>query len=686
MILCVGVVALHNYRTKPLFTGRTTLMEKTGMSKEGVPLYQEQYTQLDLQLRLSNLGTIATSQKVLQNAAETLGDLNIQTTPLEILQATKVQPVRDTNILAVEVTLQNPEEAKVAADVLSAEFKKVYAELNNEAVRQSKEFIEAQIGLTKRKMLKAQDDLRKFKEQNEIVELSSQGTAAINRLSQAKSTLNSIQAQRKAAEARVAKINSEMKSLPDWHTVSTSTSRNPIWQKLTDELVTLETQKASMLAGGPGQSRRGPNHPDVQFVERRIAEVKKELADTQVEIVSGKSDALNGIKQGTVSSWINSKVEEVSAVAQEQVAEASLEEARAELASLPAIEAKLAELQTDVRAASDTYGLMRAKLDEAKIKEEQAKNEVTLKTVDPAYVYPVNQKRAIKLILALLFSPLLGIGVAFLLHYTDNTIKTANEAEKLLGVPVMAAVPNSRAHSLPRQSCPEIVDVAYQMLTSGLWIENQNSDVNSVVVVSAEPDCGRSVTASNMAVALAKEGARVVLVDADLRQPTQHLIFGIDNKVGLTNLLSGAANIEDCLVTTKVQGLLLMPSGPVPDNPVKLLRSQEMKNFADEISELADFVVFDTPAGVAFPDPILIASQVGHAVIVHSAGRVPRGSEAEFKAKLESIGVRLLGAVLNKVKREDSSGYFHYYRSYSSIGIGPTPGKKKAIANGRGRV
>lgn len=345
----------------------------------------------------------------------------------------------------------------------------------------------------------------------------------------------------------------------------------------------------------------------------------------------------------------------------------------------------MAELETDARAATDTYALMRSKLNEAKIKEQQAKNETAIKTIDPAYYYPVNQKKSLKLMLALLVSPLLGIGVAFLLHYTDNTVKTAGDAEKLLGLPVLSAVPGARGHSLPRQTCSEAVDVAYQMLTSSLWIANQNQGVNAVVVVSAEPDVGRSVTASNLATSLAREGARVILVDADMRQPTQHLIFGVDNKAGLTNILSGAATLEDALVPTRVQGLLLVPTGPVPDNPVKLLRSQEMKEFADQIKdrELADFVVYDTPAGVTFPDPVLVASCVGNAVMVHSAGRVSRGSELEFRDRLESVGVQMLGTVLNKVRREDSSGYFHYHRSYSGVGVSSLQGGKKAIAGKR---
>ncbi len=155
-----------------------------------------------------------------------------------------------------------------------------------------------------------------------------------------------------------------------------------------------------------------------------------------------------------------------------------------------------------------------------------------------------------------------------------------------------------------------------------------------------------------------------MLVDADMRNPAQHLIFGLDNKVGLSNLLGGAASLEDALAPTRVQGLLVVPSGPIPGNAAKLLRSAQMKDFAGQVKDLADFVIYDTPAGVTFPDPVLVATQVGNALVVHSAGRVSRGSEAELNARLLSLGVNLVGVILNNVRREDSSGYFYYRQSY----------------------
>ena len=680
MLVCVGTVAIYNIASQQMYMGRTTVMEVRGMSKEGVtPFPEMQMAVMDVQLRLSNLGSIATSNKVMQDAVNTLRDLGSTYTPEDILGALQVSPVRDTNILAVEVTLPDPVEASKAADVVATSFKNVYNELNNEAVQKSREFIAAQLETTRRDMVKAQNKLRAYKEQNEIVDIQLSSQSVVQRMSQVKTELSTTVAFYESAKASAKRLESELAKLPDWYVANKQTSRDPLWQSLNNDLVRLETEKAGQTTGGPGQQRRLPNHPAVVDLEGRIADIKTELRKTQETYVAGVGMSKNPNRVTAIDRWIIAKVEEAGADARRQAMSTVLAEVREEVSQLPEKEAKLAELDTDVQAATRTYGVMRTKLDEAKISEQQAKGERALKTIDPAYAFPVNKRQMLKLVIALILSPLLGIGVAFLLHYTDNTVKTTQDAEKVLGLPVYAAVPGARAHSLPRQKCPEIIDVAYQMLTSSLWIASQNQGVNSLVVVSAEPDVGRSVTASNLAVALAREGARVILVDADLRQPAQHLIFGVDNKVGLTNLLSGGATLEDVLATTRVQGLLLVPTGPIPANPVKLLRSPEMKEFAEQVKEVADFVIYDTPAGVAFPDPVLVSAQVGTAIVVHSAGRVPRGSEAELRARLESVGVRVLGAVLNKVRREDSSGYFHYHRSYEGVAVPQLPGKKQAI-------
>jgi capsular exopolysaccharide synthesis family protein len=205
------------------------------------------------------------------------------------------------------------------------------------------------------------------------------------------------------------------------------------------------------------------------------------------------------------------------------------------------------------------------------------------------------------------------------------------------------------------------------MLSTNLWFGNSEMVGNTVLVASAEPDVGRSTTAANLAITLAKDGAKVILVDGDLRQPAQQDVFGLDNEIGLSNILVGKLALKDALKPTSVTDLLVLTSGPLPANPMRLFRSPQMQKFVDEISRLADYVVFDSPAGISFADGTLLAGLVKNVVIVYAAGTVPRGAEIEFIKKLELVNANILGTVLNMVNPEDSHGFYHMRVGYEEI-------------------
>lgn len=681
MIICVATVSFFNGRTPQLYKGHVELMESQGMSREGIPLYPEQLLQMDVQLRLSNLGRIATSQPVLRNSLITMRDFGVVIDPDYLVKHTTVEPVKDTNILAIEVSLPNGRDAKTAADVIALEFTKVYSELNNAALRQSREFIEGQITSTRQAMIAAQSTLEKFKAENDIVALDVQSTNAVQRLSDAKTGFNTANANYESARSRTMSLEKELQDVPQFQVVSTQTTRNPLWERLNEQLVQLEASKAGMLNGKPGEPRRGSQHPEVLSLQRQVDDVKAQLQRIPQEIAASRNEALNANYQSLMDRWMTSKVDEVGADSTRRALLRVIDEVRNEMVGLPAKQAKLAELEADVTSSTQTYGLMRSKLDEARIKENQAESEVALKVIEPAYVKEVSQKKNLKLLLALVLSPLLGIAVALLLHYTDFSVRTPKDAEKFLGVPVLAAVPRMKAHSLATQNCPEILEVSYQMLTSSLWMAKQSQGLGSLAVVSADPDVGRSVTASNLAISLAKEGARVILVDADLRQPVQHLMMGVDNSLGLSDLLAGVAVLEDVLVPTKFEGLLLVPSGSTSSNPVKVLKNGDFRDFVDCTQKVADFVIYDTPSGIAFPDSVLISSVVGPALMVQPAGRVVRDGETDFQERLRSAGVEVAGAVLNGVRREDSLAYIQYCQSYAGISTGRPQTQRATAAN-----
>jgi capsular exopolysaccharide synthesis family protein len=410
---------------------------------------------------------------------------------------------------------------------------------------------------------------------------------------------------------------------------------------------------------------RKPAHPDVQALQKSIDEATAKLGQAGKTALSSEVTSNNPVYDSMVQNYVSAVAEHAAADSARGAAAVEIAAVKPQLNTLPAEEAKLAQLTLDEDAARNTYTLLRQKLDEATIREQEAENVNAIQVVDQARSGPSDTRKNLKLLLALVLAPILCAGMAFLMNYLDNTVKTPEEVEALLNIPVFAVVPIARSHSLSDgKHVSAVIGASYQMLSTNLWISHAEMQGHTVLVASAEPDVGRSTTAANLAISLARDGARVILVDSDLRQPSQHEFFGISNEKGLSNVLVGRLPLKDALQPTSVTDLLLIPSGPLPANPVRMFRSPEMVKFVKEVNELADFIIFDSPSGAAFADATLLAVLVKNVMIVHAAGSVPRGAEAEFHARLEQVDANLLGAVLNMVRPEDSHGYYHFKSGY----------------------
>lgn len=662
MLVCTAVTYVVVWRAPVMYRARTTLMERHPGTETGVPIYRDvQAMQMDIDVRLSNLANILTSDTVIMRTANSLALLGISVDPGKILENTTVQPVRTTEILAVEVRSTDPDEARDAANELVNQFRIFYAELAHGATRESREFIASQLPKAKAELDRVQKALRAYKEQSDVTVFDSQSTLMLQRATSTQNELSSAEIAAAETANRLKVIRDQLRGQPQMRVAALTTAQNPIWQGLATDLARLEAQLAFQ------EQTRGPKHPTVAALKDQIAETRAKMDAEKQNTLSSTTEQLNPIYNAVLDRYVATKVDNIGHTARAKGLRAVLAQQKAALASLPAKEMELMRLELERRAAQETYTLLRTKLDEATIKEQETKSGSSIKIIDPARAVPVNQQKGFKVALAAILSPLLMCALAFLLHYLDNSIRTAEEAEQLLGLPITAVVPLSRAHNLARQPQAEPLTVSYQILADHLWHEAEHSGRNTFLVASAEPGTGRTITAANLAVVLARDGSRVILIDSDLRRPRLHAVFGLDNRAGLTNILTGGATVEEVIMPTRIEGLLLLSSGPLPDNPVRVLRSQAMAEFVEEVSSLADFIIFDSPAGVAFADAALLASQTKNVILVHAAGSVPRGAEHEFRSRLDKIEANVNLAVLNKANPEESHGYFHYRRSYQPL-------------------
>ncbi|MEW6541829.1 MAG: CpsD/CapB family tyrosine-protein kinase [Bacillota bacterium] len=215
------------------------------------------------------------------------------------------------------------------------------------------------------------------------------------------------------------------------------------------------------------------------------------------------------------------------------------------------------------------------------------------------------------------------------------------------------------AHRHPKAAAAE----AYRTLRTNLGFAAPDRAAKVILITSAGPEEGKTTTAGNLAVVLAQAGHGVCLLDADLRKPRLHKVFGVENEVGLTNVLSQNLALEKAVVQSAAGGVALLPSGPIPPNPAELLGSGRMKEVLGRLAERYDFVLVDSPPVLAVTDASLLAARVDGVLLVIRAADTRVEPAQEAKARLEKTGGRILGVTLNKVRlsAKDYSYYYYYH-------------------------
>jgi non-specific protein-tyrosine kinase len=274
--------------------------------------------------------------------------------------------------------------------------------------------------------------------------------------------------------------------------------------------------------------------------------------------------------------------------------------------------------------------------------------------------------------LAALVGALLGLGVAFLIEYLDDTVKTPDNVRDLTGLATLGGVvklegatPSDRLVASASNRSPSAE--AYRVLRTNLQFSSLDKPLSTLVLTSATPGEGKSTTAANLAIVLAQAEKRVILVDADLRRPSIHKIFRLPNHTGLsTALLDKQHDPATYLQDTDVPCLRVLVTGPIPPNPAEMLSSSRMLEVIETLKGEADVVIFDMPPVLAVADASILAGRVDGTLLVVGVGEVRGEMLVQAVERLESVGVHPLGAVLNKLTERKSGYYYYYYYQYAS--------------------
>lgn len=275
----------------------------------------------------------------------------------------------------------------------------------------------------------------------------------------------------------------------------------------------------------------------------------------------------------------------------------------------------------------------------------------------------------------------LGAAAALLLEYMRDNLSSPEEVEAIVGAPALALVPMvGRSHRgamlLSDEDAPGVLTESFRTLRTNLLFQAKRDGFKTLVVTSPSPGDGKTLTASNVAVALSQVGHRVVLVDGDLRRPRMHRLFGFDqNGKGLTTLLEGEGNIHSVIVDPHVPNLRVIGSGPASSRPTEVLAGASMARVVEDCEEASDFVIIDSPPAIGLADASALAAHTDGVLLVISQ-EAGRRVLTQTRDQLRKAGARVVGVVVNKVEA-NKRGYYYYDYYYPYYGRDENGGRKR---------
>jgi len=333
------------------------------------------------------------------------------------------------------------------------------------------------------------------------------------------------------------------------------------------------------------------------------------------------------------------------------------------------------DAKRELDTAQETLNRMRDKLIGETIQERIPSNSIVVHEDPVISQGPVSPNVTLNLILGAVVGLVFGVGIAFFLEYLDTSVKTLEDVERYLQVPVLAVVPKD-VGVLHKQSGMSPDAEAYRILRTNIEFNRKNPEDNAITVVSGGAGEGKSTTLVNLAYICAQGGYTTLMIDADLRRPRLHTFFDINNSVGLTNYLTTELMLEDVILQTPVDNLYFMPSGILPADAAGILNSRRMSELIQDVKQRFDLVLVDSPPILGVSDASVLASEVDLTMIVVQHRKLPRNMLMRVKQAVENVGGHVIGVVLNNVDVRSDSQY-QYYTSYYTY---YAPAESQAVA------
>jgi len=603
------------------------------------------------------------------------GEARLDVAVAAIIDRITIEPVRNSFLVNVKARAFDPKLAALLANTLAEAYIEQNLQLKVDTTEQAGSFLGEQSADARKKLAEAERALQRFNEANNVISMEERQAGMTANLGRLNSELAKTRILRQDLENRNQKLQELRQKSPagapagvEYYMAQFAANT----AALRAELDTLETDLAE-------QSKVfTPKHPKIVLLVSKIQALRKKL-----------TEEVNRAAQGLRNEY------EI-AVKTEQSLESQIRNEEQVLKSLNSKGLEHAVLKREVESNARIYQMLAAREKETGVLSGIRTNNIRMvdRAKVPSYPFSPNKSRA--LALGLLVGLVGGFGLVFFLEYLDDSVSDPDQLEKYVRVPFLGPVPllepketGPLARDLVALKEPKSVYAeAYRAVRTSILFSSPDNPPRVFVVTSMGQQEGKTLTAVNLAVTMALNDKRVLLIDADMRKPRIHKVFGVENEFGLSSLIGGSPDVGFALKKTPIPTLMVLPSGPVPPNPSELLGSARLGKILGLLREKFDMIILDCTPLIPVTDATVLSTQVDGVILVIKSGATRRKILKRGVKQLEDVQAKIIGAVLNQINVRTSTYYYasyysHYYGEKEGGGKGSHTGGEKPSSPGR---
>lgn len=705
-VLVVGLAFLITVRAQKIYRSSSRLLLEDKQNTQYFTILSNKRTAVTNQIE------ILMSPQVMSKALELLkietGKRNIKYEDLPIesssnpvaymLGRVSAEIKRDTDVILIHFESNSPDESMLCVNAIGDALLYVNENYAKRELRTIREFLGNTLESVFRRLRDSEEELRRYKLEQGVSILSEETRTLIDRSADLEAKLKDSQTAFFTAQSKLELLRQKLRTQDSLLTDPSSVVTTPLLEELRRNIVELRSRYEKLLA----RPEYDEDHKVLVDLKKEIDNSQQKLNEQLTRIVSfqdGSADPLL-YREQIVNEISVAEIEANVAQSEIHSIRRALEDYDRKMTVLPDTERELARLERTYRLNERLHDMLVERYEDARIEEQAKMGNLRILQYAGLPVTPIKPNKTRNMLYGLLFGFFFGFSTAFLIHMFDTKLRTLDDMQAALRLPIVGTIPfifvsesnieelevmirnakgeekkqlqaaqyNMIARLITHYAPKSPISEAYRTLRTNILSKRPINGPLSILITSSGPKEGKSTTNANLAITLSQMGARVAIVDLDLRRPMIHNLFNRKKEGGSTDyIIDKNTKIEDIVKKTEIPNLWIVTSGFVPPNPSEIVASERMDLMLNELKKRFDYILIDSPPVVAVTDALIISKKTDIMALVVRAGKTDRQIVRRSKEILETVSAKVFGVIVNGIdvqKYYSGYGYYYYYYLY----------------------